>query len=162
MASVVTPPPPDRSMGAILVRAFLFFSIGFVAVYALSYTIFGIWRPGRVASNGTLLENAAIAAYLFLVTAIPAAFGFAVVTSPWAAFRDLPPRRVAWLSAAGGVATYAAQLTGVAGFLYFIPLPGALGPIGTALRMLFPGMAAGIAALFAARLLAPKATPATN
>jgi hypothetical protein len=47
--------------------------------------------------------------------------------------------------------------------LYGIPLPGFLGPIGAALRMLLPGMAVGVvalAALRAARLLRP-ATPGT-
>jgi hypothetical protein len=141
--------PPDRSMGAVLVRAFLFFSIGFVAAYMVSAFVFGIWRKGGAAANGTLIENAAFTAYVLLVTAVPAAFGFAVVTSPWPAFRELSSRAVAWISGAGGVATYFAQLTGVAAVLYVVPLPAALGPIGAALRMLLPGMGAGAAAMFA-------------
>lgn len=35
---------PDRSMGAVLVRAFLFFCAGFIAAYALAFLVFGIWR----------------------------------------------------------------------------------------------------------------------
>jgi hypothetical protein len=160
---VVTPPPPDRSMGAVLVRAFLFCSAGDVVVYALGYTLAGIWRGGGSSGGGGFLGNAAIAAYVFLVTAIPAAFGFALVTSPWTAFRDLSPRGVAGISATAGVVAGLAQLTGLAGWLYGIPLPGFLGPIGAALRMLLPGMAVGVvalAALRAARLLRP-ATPGT-
>ena len=159
---MVTPPPPDRSLSAVLVRAFLFCSAGYVVVYALGYTFAGLWRGGGASPGGTLLGNAAIAAYVFLVTAIPAAFGFAVVTSPWSAFRDLSPRAVAGISAAGGVAAGLAQLTGLAGLLSWVPLPGFLGPIGAALRMLLPGLAVGIvalAALGAARLLRP-ASPA--
>ncbi|HEY4231361.1 MAG TPA: hypothetical protein VGO79_14420 [Thermoanaerobaculia bacterium] len=155
---MVTPPPPDRSLGAVLVRAFLFCSAGYVAVYALGYTFAGVWRGGGAAPGGSLLGSAAIAAYVFLVTAVPAAFGFALVTSPWSAFRDLSPRAVAGISAAGGVVACLAQLTGLAAWLYWIPLPGFLGPIGAALRMLLPGMAVGVVALVAlraARLLRP-------
>ena len=155
---MVTPPPPDRSLGAVLVRAFLFCSTGYVVVYALGYTFAGLWRGGGASPGGGLVGNAAIAAYVFLVTAIPAAFGFAVATSPWSAFRDLSPRAVAGISVAGGVAACLAQVTGLAAWLYWIPLPGFLGPIGAALRMLLPGVAVGVvtlAALRAARLLRP-------
>ncbi len=149
-------------MSAVLVRAFLFGAVGYVVTYALAYGVLGIWRGGGASPNGTLLGNAAIAAYVLLVTAVPAAFGFALVTSPWPAFRDQSPGRVAWMSAAGGAAACLAQLTGIAGLLYWIPLPAALGPIGAALRLLVPGMAVGVAALLAARLLRPRRVPAPN
>ncbi|HEY2796559.1 MAG TPA: hypothetical protein VGK26_01605 [Thermoanaerobaculia bacterium] len=158
---MVTPPPPDRSMGAVLVRAFLFFSAGFVGVFVLAYAVLGIWRGGGASANGSVLGDAAIAAYVFLVTAIPAAFGFAIVVSPWPAFRDQALRRVAWLSAAGGVATYLAQATGVAGWLYWIPIPGAAGPIGAAFRVLLPGAAVGLLALAAASLLRLRPPPSS-
>jgi hypothetical protein len=60
------------------------------------------------------------------------------------------------------VATYLAQLTGVAGWLNRIPIPGAAGPIGAAFRALLPGAAAGLLALAAARLLRqwPSSSPA--
>ena len=159
---MLTPPPPDRSMSAVLVRAFLFSAVGYVVTYALAYGVLGIWRGGGGSPNGTLLGNAAIAAYVLLVTAVPAAFGFALVTSPWPVFRDQSPGRVAWISAAGGAAACLAQLSGIAGLLYGIPLPAALGPIGAALRLLVPGMAVGVVALLAARLLRPRRVPAAN
>jgi hypothetical protein len=152
-------------MSAVLVRAFLFFLAGHVAAYALAYTVLGIWRGNGASPSGGLFGNAAIAAYVFLVTAVPAAFGFALVTSPWPAFRDQSPGRVAWISAAGGGVACLAQLTGVATtltlILFVIPTPGALAPIGAALRMLVPGMAVGAVALLAARLLrrAPEPSP---
>jgi hypothetical protein len=163
---MLTPPPSDRSMSAVLVRAFLFGAVGYVVTYALAYTVLGIWRGGGASAGGGLFGNAAIAAYVLLVTAVPAAFGFAIVTSPWPAFRDQSPGRVAWMSAAGGAAACLAQLTGVAGtltlILFVIPMPGALAPIGAALRMIVPGIAVGVVALVAARLLRPRREPAAN
>jgi len=162
---VVTPPPPDRSISSVLVRAFLFAAVGYLLVYAVGYTVVGIWRRSGGSPNGGLLGNAALAAYVFLVTAVPAAFGFAVVTSPWPSFRDLSPRVVALVSAAGGAATCLAQVTGIAGWLNWIPLPGVVGPIGAALRTLLPGIAVGVVALVglrAVRLLRVGRAPASN
>jgi hypothetical protein len=152
--------PPDRSMGAVLVRAFLFFAAGFVLAYAVSSLAFGVWRRNAGAANESLLENAAVTAYMLLVTAVPTAFGFAIVTSPWPRFRELRPAHVAWLAVAAGVVTYAAQLTGLVAVLYFIPVPAGFGPIGAAIRLLLPGIAAGGIALAAARLL--RLAPASH
>lgn len=147
-------------MGAVLVRAFLYFAAAFVAIYALSFLVFGIWRKSPAAPGAGFLETAALAAYVLMVTAVPAAFGFAIVTSPWPAFRNLAPSRVAWLSAAGGAATYLARLTGIDAVLFRIPLPGGLGPIGAALRLLLPGIASGVLMLGAALLLRLAPSPA--
>jgi hypothetical protein len=147
-------------MGAVLVRAFLFFAAGFIAAYAVSFAAFGLWRGSPGTAGEGLLGNAALAAYVLLVTAVPAAFGFAIVTSPWTSFRELRPAHVAGLAAAAGVAIYVAQVTGAVAVLFWIPLPAALGPIGAALRLLFPGAAAGLLALAAARLLRLERSPA--
>ena len=151
-------------MGAVMVRAFLFFSAGFIAAYALAFLAFGIWRgnAGAGVPNGSFLENAAIASYVLLVTTVPAAFGFAIVTSPWLVFRNLEQARVAWLALAGGVATYLAQLTGIVAVLFRIPLPAWLGPINAALRLLFPGMAVGLIVLAAVRITRRAAAPETR
>lgn len=140
-------------MGAVLVRAFLFFAAGFVLAYAVSALAFGVWRQKGAAANESILENAAVLAYMLLLTAVPTAFGFAIVTSPWPWFRELRPAHVAWLAAAAGVATYLAQLTGLVAVLFFIPVPGGFGPIGAAIRLLLPGFAAGALALVVAKLL---------
>ena len=134
-------------MGAVLVRCFLSFGTGYLAAFALAFIVFGAWRQGGGAPGQSLLEAAALAAYALFVTAAPAAFGFGIATSPWTWWRDLPTRRVAWLSATAGVATYVAQLTGLAVFLFWIPLPSGLGAVGSALRLLLPGLAAGLVAL---------------
>jgi len=149
---------PDRSMGAVLVRAFLFFSAAFIAVFAAAFFLLGVWRQNAGAPNESVLESAALAAYTLLVTAVPAAFGFAIVTSPWSLFRELRSAAVAWLSAVGGAATSVVQLTGLAGVFFWVPLPG--GPIGAAFRLLLPGAAAGALALLAARFLRPAAPTA--
>ena len=81
------------------------------------------------------------------------------MTSPWSAFRDLSPRAVAGISVAGGIVACLAQLTGFAGVLYGIPLPGFLGPIGAALRTFIPGVTVGVVTL-AARLAVRLVRPA--
>jgi hypothetical protein len=140
-------------MAAQLVRAFLFFAGGFVGAYAASVLVFGIWRRNVSAPDGSFLEDAAMGAYVLLVTAVPAAFGFAIVTSPWTAWRNLRPRRSAWISVAGGVLTCLGQVTGLAWLLLLIPLPGGFGAVGAALRLLLPGIAAGAAAVAVVWLL---------
>ena len=137
----------DRSMGAVLVRCFLFFGAGYLAAFALAFVAFGAWRQGGRAPGQGLLEAAALAAYALFVTAAPAAFGFGIATSPWIWWRELPTPRVAWLSTAAGVVTYVAQLTGLAVILFWIPLPSGLGAVGSALRLLVPGLAAGLVTL---------------
>jgi len=149
-------------MGAVLVRAFLFFAAGFVVSYLVSVLVFGVWGKRAGAPTENLLESAALTAYMLLVTAVPTAFGFAIVTSPWPWFRELRLAHVAWLAAAAGVATYVAQLTGLVAVFFFVPVPAGFGPIGAAIRLLLPGFAAGALALVAAKLLrlapAPRAS----
>jgi len=144
-------PPPDRPMGAVLVRAFLFFAAGFLAAFVVTFVVFRIGRRESGAVERSLLDDAAVAAYVLLVTAVPAAAGFAIVTSPWPSWRSLSGARAGWLSAAGGVLTYAAHWTGLADVVLRIPLPA--GPLSASLRVLLPGLAVGVLALAAVRLL---------
>jgi len=144
---VISPPAPDRSLSAVLVRAFLFCAAAYIASFALASLVLGMGRGGGDAAGPSLLERATWTAYLLLVSAVPAAFGFAVATSIFPSFRALAPSRVAGIAAAGGVAVWLLQTTGLAGFLYWIPLP-LPGPIGAAVRMLLPGIAVGAAAIF--------------
>jgi hypothetical protein len=101
---------------------------------------------------------------MLFVTAVPAAGGFAIVTSPWPSWRNLGGSRVAWVSVLGGVVAYFVQLTGLAGILLLIPVPAGFGALGAALRLLFPGIAVGLLALVGAWLLgratAPRPLPA--
>src|SRR6476646_4420203 len=104
---------PDRSLGGVLVRGFLFFAVAYVAAFAAAWAVAGVWRANASIRDGSSLETAAYAAYVLFVTAVPTAFGFALVTSVWPFFRALSARQVAWLAAGGGIATYLAQATGV-------------------------------------------------
>jgi hypothetical protein len=138
----------DDSLSAVLVRAFLFCAAAYIASFALASLLVGMGRGGADAAGAGVLERATWTAYLLLVSAVPAAFGFALVTSVFPAFRALSPARVAWIAAAGGVVVYVVQTTGLGGFLYWIPLP-LPGRIGAAVRLLLPGIAVGAAAVFA-------------
>ena len=141
------PEVADRPAGDVLVGSFVAFVAGYVAAFVLSVLVFGIWRRNAGAPEENLLENAATAGYMLFVTAVPAAAGFALVTSPWRSWRSLPTRRRVWLGVAGGVAAYLAQATGVATLLLFLPLPGGFGAIAAAFRIILPGLLTGLAVL---------------
>jgi hypothetical protein len=131
----------------VLVASFVGFVAGFAAASALAFAALGIWRRNAGAPGEPFAENAAMAGYMLVVTGIPAAAGFALVTSPWRVWRSAPTRNRIWLSAAGGLAAYLAQLTGIAWLLLHVPLPGGSGPIGAAFRLFLPGIVAGLAAV---------------
>lgn len=140
-------------MGAVVARSFLFFAAGFLLAFAAAFLILGLGRKSAGAPDESLWVNAATAAYLLLVTAVPPAGGFGLVTSPFAAWRSLSPALVAGISAAAGAVTDLVGSTGLAGFLLWIPLPFGSGPIGIALRLMIPGAALGLIAVAAARFL---------
>jgi hypothetical protein len=144
---------PDRPVGDVLVGSFVSFVAGYVAAFVLALLVFGVWRRNAGASDENLLENAAMAGYMLFVTAVPAAAGFALVTSPWRSWRSLPTRLRVWLGVGGGVAAYVAQATGIATLLLFIPLPGGFGAIGAGFRIILPGLVAGLAVLALVSLL---------
>jgi magnesium-transporting ATPase (P-type) len=149
---------PDRPAGDVFVRSFVGFVAGYVAAFALAFFVFGIWRRNADAPDENFTENAAMAAYMLFVTAVPAAAAFALVTCPWRSWRSLRAGHGTWLSVAAALATCVAQLTGLASVLMFLPLPRGFGAIMAAIRLILPGVAAGLVSLAVASLL-PR-TPA--
>jgi hypothetical protein len=136
--------------------AFLRSGAGFVAGFALAaaiaFVVFGAGRRGASAPDEDVAENLATAAYLLLVTSLPAAAGFAAVACASRAWRELRPSTAMWIGLACGFLGYAAVLTGLGGLTGRV-LPFPLGALGAALRLVVPGALLGLLALGAARAL---------
>ena len=141
-------------------RSFCFFAAGYLGAFVLALLLFHVGRKNPAAPDEPLAENLALGAYMLFVMGAPPAGAFAIVTSPWPAWTRARPIHVAWLSIAAGFATYAAQLTGEVNLLMFIPLPAGLGWLAAALRVLLPGIAAGLVALAVAYLIRLSRRPA--
>lgn len=138
---------PDRSTGEALVSAFLLFASGYLGAFALAFLLFHAGRRGAGGPAEPLADDLALGAYMLFVTGAPPAGAFAIVTSPWPAWTRASRARTRWLSAGAGFATYAAQLTGAVDELRFLRLPPDLVWLAAALRVLLPGIAAGLLAL---------------
>ena len=134
-------------MGALLVRSFLFFAAGYLAAFLLAVLLFHVGRKQAVAADARFVDELYLGAYMLFVMGAPPAGAFAIVTSPWPAWRHARPIAAAWLSIAAGFVTYGAQLTGAVNALMFLPLPPGFVWLAAALRVLLPGIAAGLLAL---------------
>jgi len=134
-------------MGVLLARSFLFFAAGYLAAFLLAVLLFHVGRRQAVAADTRFVDELYLAATMLFVMGAPPAGAFAIVTSPWPAWGNARPIPVAWLSAAAGFVTYGAQLTGAVDALMFLPLPPGPLWLAAALRVLLPGIAAGLVAL---------------
>jgi hypothetical protein len=151
--------PPERTSGSMLVRSFCFFAAGYLGAFALALLLFHVGRKNPAAPDEPLAGNLALGAYMLFVLGAPPAGAFAIVTSPWPAWARARPIHAAWLSIAAGFATYAAQLTGAVNLLVLVPLPAGFGWLAAALRVLLPGIAAGLLALAIAFFIRPSPRP---
>ncbi len=154
---------PDRSPGEALVSAFLLFAAGYLGAFALAFLLFHARRRGAGGPAEPLADDLALGAYMLFAMGAPPTGAFAIVTAPWPAWTRAPRARTRWLSAGAGFATYAAQLTGAGSTLLYRAIPAGLGPFAPALRVLLPGIAAGLVALALAivrlALPAPRSEP---
>jgi hypothetical protein len=122
------------------------FVAGFVASAVATIVVFGSGRGGAAPSGDPAAGSLAMAAYLILMTSLPAAAGFASVTCVSRRWRELSGRMLVGIAAACGFLCYAALLTGLVGFPAVVaPFP--LGAVGAAIRLIAPGVALGLLAL---------------
>jgi len=143
--------------GVIFVRSAGFYLAGFGAAAVLSFFLLGVERRGAGAANENLGENAAMAAYMFAATSLPAAAGFSAVACLSRGWRSLRPAVAGAIAAACGALGYLAYLTGLGGAAGFFAIPGGLGLglAGIVLRLVLPGAVLGVLAVGAARAMRP-------
>jgi len=141
--------------GVIFVRSAGFYLAGFGAAAVLSFFLLGVERRGAGAANEKLGENAAMAAYMFAATSLPAAAGFSAVACLSRGWRSLRPAVAGAIAAACGALGYLAYLTGLGAAAGFSAIPGGLGAAGIVVRLVLPGAVLGVLAVGAARALRP-------
>ena len=137
-------------MGALLARGFALFAVGFLLAFGIALLLFHVGRRDASASEGPVAEDWALVGYMLLVTGAPSAAGFAIVTSPWPAWRRIRSGHRTWMSLTAGFAAYAAYMTGLAS-VRISPFSGFV-PFAAALRVILPGIATGLIALAIVRL----------
>lgn len=138
---------PHRSTRRTFFSSSGFFAIAFIATGCITFALFALNQDHRVEPSKTGGADVAIASYLLFVGALPAALGFALVTTASHTFRDPRFNRRVLVSAVAGALSYLAQLSGLAHVVAYYAVPHDLGVLTVALYLLFPGLVAGLLAL---------------